>query len=91
MELITGFISIISVGVNLFLLYRVNGLFNEIDTLDSIIRNDRQYDLELTRNLLERLREIDIRGSFESDDEVGSIFTEITSSIERYNELINNY
>jgi hypothetical protein len=39
--------------------------------------------------MLERMQEIDMRGSFESDDEVGSVFTELKNLIKHYNETIN--
>jgi hypothetical protein len=35
--------------------------------------------------MLKTMREIDIRGSFESDDEVGSVFNELKRIIEVYN------
>lgn len=35
--------------------------------------------------MLNHMREIDLRGSFESDDEVGSVFTELKNIIEAYN------
>lgn len=35
-----------------------------------------------------RLVEIDIRGSFEADDEVGFVFKEIKSNVEQLNETI---
>jgi len=34
--------------------------------------------------MLEEMREIDIRGSFESDDEVGVVFKELKDTIEKY-------
>jgi hypothetical protein len=39
--------------------------------------------------MLERMRKIDIRGSFESDDEVGVVFNELKDLIESYNEESN--
>ena len=59
-----------------------------IEKLEDLIL---QYDLreEQTRETLEtmlnQMREIDLRGSFESDDEVGSVFTELKNIIETYN------
>ena len=52
-----------------------------------------QYDLreEETKRVLElmlqQMKEIDIRGSFEADDEVGSVFSELKSLIETYNNI----
>jgi hypothetical protein len=53
---------------------------------DIIEENDRFIQNELTRNeaLLEALRQIDNRQMFEKDDDVGSIFSLIKETIERY-------
>ena len=37
--------------------------------------------------MLSQMREIDLRGSFESDDEVGSVFTQLKTIIEVYNNI----
>jgi hypothetical protein len=34
------------------------------------------------------MRDIDIRGSFESDDEVGAVFSELKNTIETYKNEI---
>ena len=52
--------------------------------------NDRiaEYDLRQLQtlasleNMLNEMREIDLKGSFESDDEVGAVFTELKNTIE---------
>jgi DNA-binding ferritin-like protein len=53
---------------------------------DIIQENDEFIQSELTRNeaLLEALRQIDNRQMFEKDDDVGSIFSLIKETIERY-------
>jgi hypothetical protein len=53
---------------------------------DIIEENDNFIQNELTRNeaLLEALRQIDNRQMFEKDDDVGSIFSLIKETIERY-------
>jgi hypothetical protein len=38
--------------------------------------------------MLKTMREIDIKGSFESDDEVGAVFTELKGIIETYKNEI---
>ena len=44
--------------------------------------------LDTLESMLEEMRAIDLKGSFESDDEVGTVFTELKNIIERYkNEL----
>jgi hypothetical protein len=54
---------------------------------------EEQYEREqMTKqtieDLLEQLREIDLKGSFESDDEVGFVFNQIKNLIEQYNDTI---
>jgi hypothetical protein len=55
---------------------------------DMIERNDTFIQDELNRNeaLLEALKVIDSKQMFEKDDEVGSIFYHIKSTIERFKE-----
>ena len=43
---------------------------------------------KLVLNLYQRLKDADIRGSFESDDEVGASFKEILSIVEDLNEQV---
>jgi len=53
---------------------------------DMIQENDKFIQEELERNeaLLEALRKIDNRQMFEKDDDVGSIFSLIKDTIERF-------
>jgi hypothetical protein len=38
--------------------------------------------------MLNELRQIDLKGSFESDDEVGTVFSELKNTIENYKTQI---
>ena len=38
--------------------------------------------------MLTKMRELDLNGSFESDDEVGAVFTELKDTIETYKNEI---
>ena len=54
--------------------------------VDTIVEYDNkeiatQSNLE---SMLSKMKEIDIRGSFESDDEVGVVFKELKDIIEKY-------
>ena len=53
---------------------------------DSINNLDIQNEVTLNtlEKMLEEMRQIDIRGSFESDDEVGVVFSELKDIIEKY-------
>lgn len=59
-------------------------LLNKVDAYEDFIL-DRQYAYE---SLLERIREIDSKQLFESDDEVGVTFAEIKNEIEEFKNII---
>lgn len=48
------------------------------------IQQDRTQDV--LQNMLTQMKEIDMKGSFESDDEVGFVFTQLKDLIESYTE-----
>jgi predicted Holliday junction resolvase-like endonuclease len=67
--------------------YAVWNLLKKIEKYEDIIEeNDKFIQEELQRNevLLEALRKIDNREMFEKDDDVGSIFSLIKDTIERF-------
>ena len=55
--------------------------------IDIVNRYDTRHDAVHTglESMLEIMRGIDIRGSFESDDEVGAVFTTLKEVIEAHN------
>ena len=58
-----------------------------IDTINDY--NIRQENTLITlENMLGEMKEIDLKGSFESDDEVGVVFTELKNTIESYKNQI---
>jgi len=50
--------------------------------------NRQDNTLHQLETMLSEMREIDLRGSFESDDEVGGVFSELKDIIEQYKNLI---
>jgi dynactin complex subunit len=51
--------------------------------------NIRQENTLITlENMLAEMKEIDLKGSFESDDEVGVVFSELKNTIESYKNKI---
>jgi hypothetical protein len=58
--------------------------------IDSIqVYDDRQTNTLITlENMLGEMKEIDLKGSFESDDEVGVVFSELKNTIESYKNQI---
>ena len=80
-----------SIIFNILLLIRgINLVKQNEDLRDSIqLYDDRQDNTIVTlENMLAELRQIDLNGSFESDDEVGTVFTELKNTIETYKNKI---
>jgi len=97
MEYLIGFLLIIllpaSILFNIILLLRgINIVKQNEQLVDTIMEYDNreistQSNLE---SMLSKMKEIDIRGSFESDDEVGVVFSELKETIETYKTKSNN-
>lgn len=85
---ITYTILIISILVNIVLIFAVRNLINQTEELeDTLLETVEDVKIKVT-NALNQLRDIDSKGSFESDDEVGGVFTEIKTIVENLNEII---
>ena len=86
MELI--YILYIIIGVltisNIFFIWRGTQLVRQIETIANDMDNLNELSIGTLEKMLEEMRQIDIRGSFESDDEVGVVFTELKDTIEKY-------
>ncbi len=95
MDYLIGFLLIIllpaSIIFNILLLIRGINLIKQNEQLRDAIEG---YDLRQIRtedkleSMLNEMREIDIKGSFESDDEVGSVFSQLKETIETYKNEI---
>jgi hypothetical protein len=95
MDYLIGFLLIIllpaSIIFNILLLIRGINLVKQNEQLRDAIEG---YDLRQIRtedkleSMLNEMREIDIKGSFESDDEVGSVFSQLKETIETYKNEI---
>jgi hypothetical protein len=80
-----------SIIFNILLLIRGINLVKQNEQLIDAIEgyDDRQIRTQdKLESMLQQMREIDIRGSFESDDEVGAVFTELKETIETYKNEI---
>jgi hypothetical protein len=67
----------------LTLSYVVFNLTRKVERLESWIEDYAQRILD-TKQVLE---EIDAKGSFESDDEIGVVFTSIKEAVDEINEI----
>ena len=95
MEYIIGFLLIIllplSIIFNILLLIRGVNLVKQNEQLRDTIQlyDDREFETEQNLEImLQNMRNIDIKGSFESDDEVGAVFSDLKKTIETYNKEI---
>jgi len=78
----------ITIGVlvisNIFFIIRGTQLVRQIETIANDMDNLNELSIGTLEKMLEEMKEIDIRGSFESDDEVGVVFKELKDTIEKY-------
>ena len=81
----------VSIIFNILLLIRGINLVKQNEKLsDMIVDYDVRQDNTLItlENMLGELKQIDLNGSFESDDEVGAVFTQLKDTIESYKTKI---
>lgn len=86
-EIILG----VSVLLNFLFLYGVRNLNKQNEQYQDYIENELVSNEGIksrVESAYQRLKDADIRGSFESDDEVGASFKEILSIVEDLNEQI---
>ena len=80
-----------SIIFNILLLIRGINLVKQNEKLSDMIKDYdvRQDNTIITlENMLGEMKEIDLKGSFESDDEVGVVFSELKNTIESYKNQI---
>jgi hypothetical protein len=80
-----------SIIFNILLLIRGINLVKQNEQIRDVISvyEDRQLQTEeKLESMLQQMRDIDIRGSFEADDEVGAVFSELKETIETYKNEI---
>jgi hypothetical protein len=81
----------VSIIFNILLLIRGINLVKQNEKLSDVIKDYdvRQSNTLITlENMLGEMKEIDLKGSFESDDEVGVVFSELKNTIESYKNQI---
>jgi len=77
-------------GLSIFLIHRGMVLVSQANELRNILTEyiDKEETTEKAlQSMLTRMRELDINGSFESDDEVGYVFTQLKNIIEEYSKV----
>jgi predicted PurR-regulated permease PerM len=69
---------------NIFFVVRGTQLVKQIETIANDMDNLNELSISTLEKMYSDMKEIDIRGSFESDDEVGVVFKELKDAIEKY-------
>ena len=80
-----------SILLNIILISRGISYVKQNEQLNDIIKDYdiRQDNTLITlENMLSEMKQIDLGGSFESDDEVGVVFSELKNTIESYKTQI---
>lgn len=86
MEIVIYIVLGLSVLLNIILLYRGIRMVRAIEDLQDMLVDTNENVITALETMEEEMKQIDIRGSFESDDEVGVVFNELKKTIERYKE-----
>ena len=69
---------------NIFFIVRGTQLVRQIETIANDMDNLNELTIVTLEKMLKEMKEIDLKGSFESDDEVGVVFQELKNIIEKY-------
>ena len=69
---------------NIFFIIRGTQLVRQIETIANDMDNLNELSIGTLENMMKEMKELDIKGSFESDDEVGVVFKELKDTIEKY-------
>jgi uncharacterized membrane protein len=88
MDILITTLLVLSVLLNVLLVIAGLRKVNQNDIMAKQMQeltDEIEYNKEKSQELLNMMREVDIRGSFESDDEVGAVFTQLKIMIEQYN------
>jgi predicted PurR-regulated permease PerM len=84
METILYIIIVLLALTNIFFIVRGTQLVKQIEEIQKSYNDFSEDTISALETMLEEMRQIDIRGSFESDDEVGVVFNELKDIIEKY-------
>jgi hypothetical protein len=76
--------------ISVILTIRGFALLTKIEELEDKMSEYQLRDKltkEVLESMLNQMKEVDLKGSFESDDEVGTVFTQLKTIIEIYNNI----
>ena len=84
METILYMVVVLLIASNIFFVIKGTQLVKQIEEIQTSYSDFSEDTISALETMLEEMRQIDIRGSFESDDEVGVVFKELKDTIEKY-------
>ena len=84
METILYMVVVLLIASNIFFVIKGTQLVKQIEEIQTSYSDFSEDTISALETMLEEMRQIDIRGSFESDDEVGVVFNELKDVIEKY-------
>lgn len=79
---------VVSVIANIIFILGIRNLLLQNEELEDTLLDTLKDVKEKVNIAMDALKDADIRGSFESDDEVGAVFTEIKEIVQKLNETI---
>lgn len=82
---------IISVIVIVLLLFGIRNLLRQNNQLEDLVISEKGRSYSLAQSAYERMRDADLRGSFESDDEVGGAFQDIKQIVQELKNEFSDY
>lgn len=83
-EIILG----VSIVINVITILGIRNLLNQNEELEDTLVETMEDVQRKVQTALDALRDADIRGAFESDDEVGAVFTELKDIVENLKETL---
>jgi hypothetical protein len=78
----------VSIILNIFLFWRGIRLVTQVEQSQLNVVNTNYNTLQTLETMLDEMRQLDLKGSFESDDEVGVVFSELKDVIKKYKDNI---
>jgi hypothetical protein len=78
----------ISIIANIIFIVGIRNLILQNEDLEDTLLETMNDVKQKVNIAYDALKDADIRGSFESDDEVGAVFTEIKEIVQKLNETI---
>ena len=83
-----GWLGYVFIFIAIVFIYTTINTMRKIERLETIIEEQDEYFLIKTKiaNAITEMREIDSRGGFESDDEVGGVFNTLKDVVEELGE-----